>query len=104
MEVDSWVMSDTHFGHKNVITSDSRPFEDVAEMDEALIENWNSVVKPGDTIYHLGDFAFYSEDKVCGILERLNYRIHPDDRGGCSIVNGKRTYDRIFIKHKNPTK
>lgn len=72
MEVDSWVISDTHFGHKNVITYDSRPFKDVAEMDEALIENWNSVVKPGDTIYHLGDFAFYSEDKVCGILERLN--------------------------------
>ncbi len=34
------------------------------------------------------------------ILERLNYKIHPDDRGGCTIVNGRRTYDRIFIKHK----
>lgn len=72
MQINSWVISDTHFGHKNVITYDSRPFKDVAEMDEALIENWNSVVKPGDTIYHLGDFAFSSEDKVCGILERLN--------------------------------
>jgi hypothetical protein len=37
-------------------------------------------------------------------LERLNYSQHADDRGGCSIVNGKRTYDRIFIKHKNPSK
>lgn len=34
------------------------------------------------------------------ILERLNYQQYPDDRGGCTIVNGKRTYDRIFIKHK----
>lgn len=34
------------------------------------------------------------------ILKRLNYKPHSDDRGGCSIVNGKRTYDRIFIKHK----
>ena len=33
------------------------------------------------------------------ILERLKYKIHPDDRGGCSIVDGRRTYDRIFIKH-----
>lgn len=32
------------------------------------------------------------------VLERLNYRPHADDRGGCAIVNGKRTYDRIFIK------
>jgi Adenine-specific methyltransferase EcoRI len=34
------------------------------------------------------------------ILERLNYRLHPDDRGGCTIVNGNRTYGRILIKHK----
>jgi len=34
------------------------------------------------------------------ILERLKYKIHPEDRGGCTILNGKRTYDRIFIKHK----
>ena len=38
------------------------------------------------------------------ILDRLNYRTHPDDRGGCSIVNGRRTYDRIFIKHRKPNK
>ena len=36
------------------------------------------------------------------ILAELGYVIHPDDRGGCSIVNGRRTYDRIFIRHKNP--
>lgn len=36
------------------------------------------------------------------ILNRLNYRTHSDDRGGCTIVNGKRTYGRILIKHKNP--
>ena len=38
------------------------------------------------------------------ILQRLNYTPHPEDRGGCTIVNGKRTYGRILIKHKNPTK
>ncbi len=37
------------------------------------------------------------------ILNRLNYRSHPDDRGGCTIVNGKRTYDRILIKYKQAT-
>ena len=34
------------------------------------------------------------------VLEILNYRPHPEDRGGCTIVNGKRTYGRIFIKHR----
>jgi hypothetical protein len=38
------------------------------------------------------------------ILDKLGYVVHPDDRGGCSIVDGRRTYDRIFIKHKNPKK
>jgi hypothetical protein len=34
------------------------------------------------------------------ILERLNYKQHNEDRGGCTIVNGQRTYSRILIKHK----
>jgi len=38
------------------------------------------------------------------ILERLNYRPHPEDRGGCTIVNGQRTYGRILIKRKTATK
>ncbi len=36
------------------------------------------------------------------ILERLNYRIHPEDRWGCTIVNGKKTYGRILIRNKKP--
>lgn len=35
------------------------------------------------------------------ILERLRYQPHPDDRGGCTIVNGQRTYGRILIQRKN---
>lgn len=34
------------------------------------------------------------------VLERLHYRKHPEDRGGCTILKGKRTYGRIFIKRK----
>lgn len=34
------------------------------------------------------------------VLERLHYQKHPEDRGGCTILNGKRTYGRIFIKRK----
>jgi hypothetical protein len=38
------------------------------------------------------------------ILKRLKYTPHRDDRGGCTVVNGKRTYGRILIKHRNPKK
>lgn len=38
------------------------------------------------------------------ILKKLGYSIHEDDRGGCSVVDGRRTYDRLLIKHKKPAK
>ena len=56
-----WLISDTHFGHVNItkfLNEDGtklRPWEDINEHDEALIDNWNSVVKEHDTVYHLGD-------------------------------------------------
>ncbi len=50
-----WVISDTHFGHSNIIRYCGRPFNDAKEMDEKLVENWNSVVKDEDIVYHLGD-------------------------------------------------
>lgn len=42
--------ADAHFGHENVIRFCSRPYATAAEMDEALIENWNSRVKGNDTV------------------------------------------------------
>lgn len=50
-----WVVSDTHFNHENIIKYCNRPFSDVWDMNEILIQNWNAVVKDSDIIYHLGD-------------------------------------------------
>jgi hypothetical protein len=38
------------------------------------------------------------------VLERMGYSPHPDDRGGCAILAGRRTYDRIFIRHRRPVR
>jgi calcineurin-like phosphoesterase family protein len=49
-----------------------RPWDSVEEMDEAMIDNWNRVVKPGDRVYHLGDVVI--NRKALVTLNRLNGR------------------------------
>lgn len=63
-------IGDTHFGHANIIKYCKRPFSSAQEMDAMLIKNWNDVVEPGDTVYHLGDFAFDRHPEK--YLNRLN--------------------------------
>lgn len=67
-----WFTSDLHFGHRNIIQFCNRPFKSVEEMDETLIENWNSVVKPNDLVFNLGDFAFAPNWRWAELLGRLN--------------------------------
>ncbi len=64
-----YFVSDTHFSHRNILTYCARPFASIEEMNETLIQNWNDIVKPQDTIYHLGDFGI---GDVVPILRRLN--------------------------------
>ena len=66
-----WFTSDLHFYHRNIMNYCSRPWKTVEEMNEALINNWNSVVKDDDIVFNLGDFAFASNSKWKEILERL---------------------------------
>lgn len=71
-----WFISDTHFGHGNIIKYCDRPFKDVPQMDQHLIKQWNSVVKKNDTVYHLGDFSLGHPKEVVGmIVEELNGNI-----------------------------
>ena len=45
-----YYIADYHFGHANVLGFDHRPFNDVQEMEEFLVANWNAAVKPGDIV------------------------------------------------------
>lgn len=77
-----FLISDTHFNHAKMLTFLSkvdgkpvRPFASVEEMDEAMIQNWNNVVKPCDTVIHLGDVTFNNKYYLSKIRPRLKGKI-----------------------------
>ena len=94
----TWFTADTHFGHSKIIKYCNRPFADVEGMDEVLIERWNARVKPNDTVWHLGDFAFHkTPDQLKALFDRLN--------GNKYLVTGNHDYDatkRLFWEVVTP--
>jgi calcineurin-like phosphoesterase family protein len=72
-----FLVSDTHFGHAGVCRftrndgcTPLRPWDDAAEMDEAMVEAWNDRVRPNDKVYHLGDVVI--NRRALSIMSRLN--------------------------------
>lgn len=59
---DIFLIGDTHFGHRKILEFEAaaRPFSNIDEHDDALVDRWNSVVRPKDTVWHLGDVLFGS--------------------------------------------
>lgn len=48
-----WYISDTHWGHRNIIDYCGRP----SNADGLMFTKWVERVGPNDTVLHLGDFA-----------------------------------------------
>ena len=82
----NFYISDTHFGHFNIIKHCNRPFETVEQMDNTIIQNWNKVVSDKDTVYILGDLAFSKRIKEpAEYLQQL--------KGRKIIIVGNHDYD-----------
>ena len=71
-----FIIADTHFGHENIIKYESRPFVNAEEMNNRLIELWNSVVGKDDLVYVLGDFTL---SRKMNVIKNL-----------VSLLNGKK--------------
>lgn len=101
-----YLTSDLHFGHRNIIDFCDRPFTtvtygihgvpiyepDVEAMNEALIENWNSVVSVNDLVYVLGDVCMGKIDDSLALLPRLNgtKKLVPGNHDRCWVGNGSK--------------
>ncbi len=55
IDLDTWIISDTHFGHKNIIKYCDRPLN----HNELMIEQWGDLIKWQDNVLHLGDLAVW---------------------------------------------
>ena len=67
----NFYISDLHIGHENILRFENRPFADINEMNNKIIENWNSRVCDGDTVYILGDFIWAKESEWPPIVGSL---------------------------------
>lgn len=86
-----YVTSDLHFGHKNIIKYENRPFDSVENMDKSIIENWNKTVNDDDLVYILGDFSWYKGEETNKILNQL--------KGKKILIIGN--HDKNFLKDNN---
>lgn len=84
--------SDTHFSH--ALVAGLRGFASQEEHDEAVIANWNAVVKPSDLVWHLGDAGLGSEARVLELAGRLNGVKH--------LIAGN--HDRCWPGHRDARK
>ena len=76
--------SDLHIGHKNAIAFDNRPFFNLEEMKETIINNWNKVISDNDNVYVLGDM-FWNNSEIAEVMPKL--------KGNKFLIKGN--HDRI---------
>lgn len=75
---DIWISSDLHLSHANILTfidyqgQKVREFDDVKQMNDHLLERHNSVVKPGDLWYNLGDVFFGDKDEFKSLWPKFH--------------------------------
>ncbi len=69
-------ISDLHFGHKNIIRSDNRPFSSLDEMDSKMIELWNIKENPDDDVLIVGDVCCRNSKPPHWYLAQLNGHKH----------------------------
>ncbi len=66
--------SDLHFDHEDIIEGCVRPFNNTKEMNEHIINNFNSIVRENDILYILGDVMFDHCDSnhIVELLSKIN--------------------------------
>jgi calcineurin-like phosphoesterase family protein len=84
-KINVWITSDTHYGHKNIVTGvtswrkpdgsipfdETRNFPTIEEMNDMMVNNINQFVKKDDVLIHLGDWSFGGVENIQNLWNRL---------------------------------
>lgn len=87
--------SDLHFGHNRGFLYEPRGFTSIEEHDAAIVENWNKVVKPEDSVYLLGDLMLNDNEGGIAKLNQLNGTIY--------YIRGNHCSDMRCVLYKEKT-
>lgn len=68
----NYFIADLHFGHKNILSFDNRPFNNVEDHDKYIIDNWNKNIGIDDDVYILGDISWHNSTNTIEIFKNLN--------------------------------
>ena len=77
-----YTTSDTHFGRHSV--AKNRGFDSVDDMDQSMIDKWNSKVNENDIVWHLGNFAWdiiSAENALTQLNGQINLIVSEFDLG-----------------------
>lgn len=84
-----WFSADHHFNHINIIKHCNRNFFSVQEMDSEMLRRWNSLVKPSDQVYYLGDLTLGNYEAATSYINKMN--------GNIKFIEGN--HDRKWFKN-----
>lgn len=71
-----WLTSDPHFCHDREFIYEPRGFNNVWDMNQTIVNNWNKAVAPEDDVYLLGDVMLNNNEEGIKLLKQLKGNIH----------------------------
>ena len=98
----NFYVSDLHIFHKNVLNCegsknfDNRPFKTFDEMNQTILNNWNSVVGNGDHVYLLGDTLWKENDEAIALISQFKGNLHAIKGNHCRFNDTR--YRRLFCE------
>lgn len=91
-----WICSDWHFNHDKEFIWEARGFESVEQMNNAIIERHNYLVRPDEDVYVLGDLmlgAKFGLEAGLKLISHLNGKLH--------LVRGNHDTDNRWLAYSN---